>query len=181
MDRKELWNLIIRYFILLILPINGLIIIYGITRPLTVYPVLWVLSLFYSDASLLASDIIDFAGVQAHIIPACLAGAAYYLLLILNLTTPIALKKRIKSIIFMLALFLLVNIGRISLFAHLYVTGYSFFDLTHKITWYLGSTVLVVLIWFLTIKKFKITNIPIYTDFKNIYLDTKKKPNKTKK
>jgi len=110
---------------------------------------------------------------MAAIVPACVAGAAYYFLLILNLTTPMPLSKRLKTILFSLLIFYLINTIRIILFAILFFKGFKFFDLTHTLSWYFGSTILVIAIWFLTIWLFKIQNIPIYTDFKNMLSDIK--------
>ena len=108
-------------------------------------------------------------GIIIDLIPACIAGAAYYLLLILNLTTPMKLNKRLRSMLFLFATFLILNIIRIVIFSVLLANGYSYFDLAHKITWYFTSTALVVLIWFSNVKLFKIKQIPVYTDFKIIY------------
>jgi len=51
----------------------------------------------------------------------------------------------------------------------MYVNGSSFFDFTHKIFWYAGSTIFVIAIWFLEVKIFKIKGIPIYDDLKFLY------------
>ena len=125
-------------------------------------------------ATLLPGNVIFFEGLYASIIPACVAGAAYYLLLILNLTTPMDSKTRINSIFFLLGVFFLLNILRIIFFAFLLVKGYQYFSLTHELTWYFGSTILVILIWFTNISIFKIKKIPIYTDVRNILRDMRK-------
>src|SRR3989344_7597476 len=81
-------ELILRYIILLGLSFPGLILFYKIFTPLTVYPVYFILSLFY-DAVLLTKTTILIEGlVPIEIIGACIAGSAYSLLLILNLSTP---------------------------------------------------------------------------------------------
>lgn len=177
-------NLIIRYLILLVIAIPNLYLIYKVFTPLTIYPVFYILSIFYSHTAL-SGNIISISGISIEIISACIAGAAYYLLLILNLTTPMPLKKRIKSMSFILGTFLILNIFRIILFSVLFLTGYKFFDLAHTGTWYFGSTILLIIIWFVNIKLFKIKNIPIYTDFKYLHSQTlkskKNKFNKNKK
>lgn len=190
----EIRSLFIRYIILLLIALPNLAFFYLILTPLTFYPVYWILSsiytvtlststqtatcLLFSSTKLLSSlssiaclnTTIILKGYFANIIPACIAGSAYYLLLILNLTTPMGLNKRIKSILFMFFSLLALNILRIVSFAILFVKkGYGYFDVAHLTTWYFGSTVLVVLIWFINVLIFKIDKIPIYTDIKNLY------------
>ena len=172
MDKKEVSFLLLRYLILLILGISNLFLFYFIFTPLTVYPTFWVLKYLYG-AVLYSGNVIFFKGYFASIIPACIAGAAYYLLLILNLTTPMEIKKRTKSIIFLLGTFLILNLVRILIFAMLLFKGYQYFDLAHTATWYFGSTALVIVIWFGNVLIFKIKEIPIYSDLKNIYQDIK--------
>jgi hypothetical protein len=64
-------------------------------------------------AQLLIGNVIFIKGYYAEIINACIAGAAYYFLLILNLSTPMEISKRIKSLVFMFLTFLIINILRI--------------------------------------------------------------------
>ena len=171
MENKEAIGLSSRYLILIVLGLFKLKLFYNVFTPLTVYPVYGVLSILYENANLLQANLLFFGGLYAQIIPACIAGAAYYLLLILNLTTPMGVEKRLKSIAFLFFIFLVLNITRILIFSGLLVSGYEYFDLTHKMTWYFGSTVLVVAVWFVNVWLFKIKNIPIYTDMKNIFSD----------
>jgi hypothetical protein len=42
----------------------------------------------------------------------------------------------------------------------------NLFDISHKLSWYIGSIILVVGIWFLEVKKFNIKEIPFYSDLK---------------
>jgi len=174
MELEEAFEIVIRYSILLILAFQSLYLIYLVFTPLTVYPVYFILKAIY-NATLLEGNVIFFKGVYAELITACIAGAAYYFLLILNLTTPMKIKKRIYSILFILASFLAINIIRIAIFAFLLVRGFEYFDITHKIVWYIGSTILVLAIWFVNVYLFRIKEIPIYSDIKNIVKDVKKK------
>jgi exosortase/archaeosortase len=148
---------------LLILPLGNLWLFYAVFTPITIYPVYWVLHWIY-NSQLLIGNVIFIKGYYAEIIGACVAGAAYYFLMILNLSTPMHIVKRIKSLIFMFGTFLILNILRIIIFTRLFSVGYQYFDLTHAVTWYFGSTVLVVLVWFVNVIIFKIDEIPIYTD-----------------
>lgn len=169
MNKKNIFmEMVLRYSILAIIALPGFNLFYMLFTPLTIYPVYWALSLFYS-ASLTGPTI--FVGIQPiSIIGACIAGAAYYFLLILNLSTPgIKFRKRLIIMGFTWGIFLLINTLRIFFLSIMYVEGSAFFDLTHKLFWYLGSTVFVVVIWFLAVKKFKIKKIPFYSDIKNLY------------
>jgi len=179
MNKKEVFFLLSRYVILIILAIPNLFIFYFIFTPLTVYPTFYLLSIIDPTSYIVegTSNVIFFKGYFASIIPACVAGAAYYLLLILNLTTPMTIKKRIWSITYLLGAFLILNLIRIFVFAMLLFKGYQYFDLTHKATWYFGSTVLVIIIWFSNVLIFKIKNIPIYTDLKHIFQEIRAKDN----
>ncbi len=166
---KAFVHLALRYVILLLLGLGNLWLFYEVFTPLTIYSVLFILKIFYSDVALIfATDTISLNGIHAQIIPACVAGSAYYLLLILNLTTPIEAKKRVKSMLFLFGSFLLVNVLRIVIFASLFLNNYAYFDRAHNAFWYAGSTIFVVLLWFANVKIFRIKNIPIYSDAKRI-------------
>ena len=165
-------TLIFRYIALLIFGFPNLFLFYYIFTPLTVYPVFFILN-FFNEAILLSKTEIYFNSILLEIIPACVSGAAYYFLLILNLTTPMKQKQRINSLLFLFLAFLIINILRIVSFSLLYVNGFSFFDLTHKITWYFGSTILLIIVWFANVKLFKISSIPVKTDFQYLYKNIK--------
>jgi len=167
MNTKELINFSLRYIILLGLALSSLGFIYAIFTPLTVYPVFFILKLLYG-AVLLENNLILFKGQLAQIIPSCVAGAAYFLLLALNLVTPMTPSKRVKSILILFLIFLGLNILRILIFAALLVAGFQYFDIAHQATWYLGSSLLVILIWFAHVKILNIKAVPVYSDIKRI-------------
>jgi len=174
----NLYTLCTRYAILvavaitnLVLGVNGLF--YTLFTPLTIYPSFYILNAAYG-ALFIAPNTIFFKGYFANIIPACVAGSAYFFLLVLNLTTPMTGKTRVKSLVFLLLSFLILNILRITIFSALVFQGYKYFEFAHLSTWYFGSTLMVVLLWFANVKLFKITSIPAYTDLKNLFALTKK-------
>jgi len=165
---KNILDLLIRYVLLIILGLPFLGVFYLLFTPLTIYPVYFLLNLFYSVS--LFGNILVVKGVAIEIISACIAGSAYYLFFILNLSvSKIKISKRIKMLLIAFAFFLLVNILRIFFLSILYLSGSSWFDFTHELFWYLISIVFVVLIWFWEIRKFKIKEIPFYSDLKFIY------------
>ena len=169
---KKILSIFLRYLILLIIAFN-LNLIYKILTPLTINSVSFLLKLVYpvivSGIRILINQttIID-------IVPACIAGSAYLLLLILNLSISLKTKQRIYSIILSLALLLAFNTLRIFIFSILLVNDFKFFELTHKIFWYGISVILVIGIWFLIVKLFKIKQIPIVSDVKYILKNTSK-------
>ena len=106
---------------------------------------------------------------------ACIAGSAFYLLFILNFSTPkIKLKKRFLILLMDYALFLMLNIMRIFMLSLLLIKNSAFFYLTHLIFWYVISIVLVVAIWMFTIRMFKIKEIPFRSDFKELWNKARK-------
>ncbi len=173
MNYKEMSLLISRYIVLMLLAINSLYLFYAVFTPLTLYASYFVLKNIYANAILnTGMSSISVGGDSIALIQACVAGAAYYLLLILNLTTPMGLKTRIKSIFFLGLSFLFLNIVRVVIFSVLFLNGAGYyFDLAHKLVWYAGSTVLVVLLWFANVKLFNLQSIPVYTDWKGIIED----------
>jgi exosortase/archaeosortase family protein len=171
---SQILNVIIRYLILLVIGIIGTTFFYFIFSFLTIQPVYFLLSLFFNPS--LVSNIIIINNLPIEIIGACIAGSAYYLLLILNLSIPnIKSAKRILMFLFSFSILLILNILRIFLLSVMYVSQVSFFDITHKLFWYVGSIVFVVGIWFLTVSLFKIKEIPFYSDIKFLLKKSKKK------
>ena len=164
-DRK--YKIVLRYLILLVITIFSLPFIYKIFTPLTINTSAFILDFFY-DITINNSIIILDNQTFIQIIPACVAGSAYLLLLIINLTIPMSLDKRLKSILLSCLLLFIANIIRISLLSSLYHTNAPYVDFTHKLFWYGLSTVLVVLIWFIIVKIFSIKEIPVYTDIKHL-------------
>ena len=163
------YNLGLRYILLLLLGLfmYNLSGFYNLFLQLTAFPASLLINIF--QPAKFIGDIIYVDGLAIEIIPACVAVSAYFLLLILNLTTEMNIKTRIYSIIFSFLSLLIVNILRIWLMALLLLNNVYYFELFHMFTWYVLSIVIVVAIWFITVYIFKIKNIPIYSDFKNMF------------
>ncbi|MBS3091943.1 pacearchaeosortase [Candidatus Pacearchaeota archaeon] len=161
-------NLFIRYILLVLFGIGNLFIIYFIFTPLTVYPVYWILDLFYKIIFNPFSKTIFIGNYQIELINACIAGAAYYLLLILNLSTKMNAKQRVYSLSYSIIILLILNILRIVILSMLLLNDSLLFDFTHKLLWYALSIIFVIAIWFSSVYLFKIKNTPIYSDFKDI-------------
>lgn len=166
--------MIIRYLLLLVFSIIGLEVFYFIFEPLTKYPVYWLLSIFYS-ASLTNSTIFLSESYPLVFVGACIAGSAYLLFLILNLSTPnIRFFKRLKLLGIAFGSFLVLNILRIFILGFLVVNNAPSYDFIHSFFWYFLSTGFVIGIWFFEVKKFKIKKIPFYSDIKYLLNKTRK-------
>ncbi|MCA9488073.1 MAG: pacearchaeosortase [Nanoarchaeota archaeon] len=167
-EKLSIISLISRYLVLMILGLFGLKLFYIIFLPITINPVYWVLGIFYEVGK--SANLILANSYPIEIIDACVAGAAYFFLLMLNLATPgIETLKRIKIILFSFAAFLIINILRIIILSVMYVEGSGAVELTHKLFWYLGSTIFLVVIWFVMVRVYEIERIPFYDDLKNLY------------
>jgi exosortase/archaeosortase family protein len=159
-------GLISRYSLLILAALFNLWIFYAIFTPLTIYPVYFLTSLFFNTA-LLGNILLVNSLIPIILIKACIAGSAYYLLFIFNMSIPnIKLKRRIGMIAFSFLSLLILNIIRIVALIIVYMQKNSAFDVTHEIIWYVFGTLFVVGIWFAEVKIFKIKEIPVYSDIK---------------
>jgi exosortase/archaeosortase family protein len=177
-----LTGLLLRYSILILFGILSVKVFYLIFTQLTIYSVYFVLKQFFNVT--LLGNFLWINSSPIEIIGPCVAGSAYLLMLILNLSIPnIKIIKRIGMLFFTFALLLLVNVLRIVLLSFLFLSGNSYFDMAHLLFWYIGSILFVVGIWFLSIKIFKIKEIPFYSDIISLLYHSKehKKPKRRKK
>lgn len=163
---KDIWKIFIRYLIILLLAFPDLLIFYWIFTPLTIYPVYFIEKLLFSAQLINYGILIDDNLIS--IAEACVSGAAYYLLFMLNMSVSMDIKKRLMSIAYSFSVFLILNIIRILVLSYLLINDFVLFDSLHLISWHILSTVMVFVIWFSCIKIFKIRNIPVYTDIKSI-------------
>ncbi|MFZ5954974.1 MAG: pacearchaeosortase [Nanoarchaeota archaeon] len=170
-------KLFFRYFIIFLFGIGNLYLFYLILRPLTEKIIMLILSSF--SAASIKNGVILFKSQRIELINACLAGSAFYLLFILNLSTPdISLKDRINIMLFSFGSLFLINILRLIILIFLDYSVY--FNVSHLISWYFLSTIFVFLIWISSVKFFKIEEIPIYSDIKFI-LELIKQSKKSKR
>jgi exosortase/archaeosortase family protein len=172
---KELIRIFLRYLIILVVGLNFRWF-YIILKPLNLHTLHTILSMF-GEAEIIGGYLL-LRSVIIELIPACLAGSAFYLLFILILSTKdIKPTKRLIAVILsFLALFLL-NIIRILVL--IMVVGFSSFETIHWILWHIVSTFLVVGIWVVLIKANKLKTIPIYSDLR-FMLGLIKTPKKAK-
>ena len=150
----EIRQLITRY-LLILLAIFSFNLIYLILLPITIYPVYFILNLFYQVN--LQGTSFFISGKEIEIIRACVGASAVLLLIILNLATPkINIKKRTKLFSFGIISFLIFNWLRIIVLSTLFISGALIFEQIHFFTWYFINTLAVFAIWIISIKFFKI-------------------------
>ncbi|MCH8329604.1 MAG: pacearchaeosortase [Nanoarchaeota archaeon] len=85
-DTKQFIDIFLRYSILILVAFPGLWIFYFIFAPLTIYPIYFILGLFF-EVTLYQNIILVSKQFSIEFIDACIAGTAYYLLFILNIST----------------------------------------------------------------------------------------------
>ncbi len=165
-----------RYFFLLLLGIGNLYIFYKILTPLTIQSVGMILSLF--TKTIISGNMILMKGVVIEIVPACVAGAAFYLLFLLIFSTAeVKPRKRFFALVTSVSILFFLNVIRI-VFLSLIVDK-TYFFVIHWLLWYIASTVFVVAVWFFIVRLYKIKSIPIYSDVK--YLTSLRKSRKKSK
>lgn len=173
-SKINIFGIISRYSILIIVALFNLWIFYTIFTPLTIYPSYFLIKLFF-NTTISGNVLILNNSIFIDLIKACIAGSAYYLLFILNMSIPnVKLKKRISMIVFSFLTLLILNILRIVFLIIVYMQKNSAFDLTHEIVWYVFGTLFVVGIWFAEVKIYNIKEIPIYSDIKYLINKIKK-------
>ena len=175
-EAKLLLGMFARYFSLLLIGTGNLYIVYAILTPLTIYATTTALSIFTTTT--LIDNFISIPGVTIEIVRACVAGAAFYLLLILTLSTPgVKPITRTKTILTAIAILFALNISRILILIPLIKSIY--FQTIHWVIWHLVSILFVVGTWFAVVKIYKIKSIPIYSDIKYL-MNLIKKPKRNK-
>lgn len=162
---NKIYSLILRYLLILVFGFGNLFIFYKVFYPLTFFPVSFTLGLIGDTNAFFNLNLIMFNTIAVNIVNACVAGAAYYLLFILIMSTAnISSLKRIKIIFLSMLIFLVFNVIRIILMT--LISGTLYFEPIHMFFWYFISVVLVVLTWFLMVKIFKIEDVPVLSDVK---------------
>ena len=176
-ETKKICFMFSRYVFIFLLGIGNLFLIYKIVTPITIFLVGKTVTLFGSIYSL--GNLFYFSDFNVMLIPACVAGSAFFLLVFLVFSTAnISPKKRILALLTSTAILLLLNYIRIILMISIANTLY--FETVHWIFWNLTSVLFVVVIWFFVAKIYKINEVPIYSDIKYLISLRNKKPSKHK-
>lgn len=105
-------------------------------------------------------------GKLIEFIPACIAAGAYLLLaLLIVLTRGMTLKKGLYLFFFGSLLILVANVIRIEiLVALLLKEGVNYFETLHLLIWKVVSSVYVAAVWIFLCWKFKVREIPVWSD-----------------
>jgi len=153
-----------RYLLILLFSLfySGL---YVILAPLTIYFSYFLISLLYPAG--LSGNVISFNGKEIELIDACISGLAYLLLLVLNLSVEMRLKRRFRALAFSLGMFFAFNCLRIVLLS--LALASSFFSYLHAFFWYFGSIIAVLAIWIMEIRIFRIKDIPFISDMMRLW------------
>lgn len=161
------YRLALRLSIALLATAFGIKLIYPIISPITFYFSYYSVS--FLSPKLINSTSFAIENITLIFIPACAAASAYILLIILIATVDIKLKKMLNVLIAGSLLILIANIIRIDiLIIALVKYSSNLFNTLHLFFWKILSTIYVVLLWIFLTKKFKIKDIPVYTDFKKV-------------
>tara|TARA_Y100000310_G_scaffold130047_1_gene129215 strand:+ start:235 stop:762 length:528 start_codon:yes stop_codon:yes gene_type:complete len=162
-------SLILRVFLALILRVEW---IYFIVSPLT-------LLLSYSFVSLFGYDVvINFSSSRMvvedrilNFVEACSAGVAYYLLaLLILLTKGIKWGLRLKMFLIGSLMIFFVNLVRVLILIIVLVEyGVYYFEAIHLFFWDVVASVLVVGIWVFLTEKYKIKEVPILSDLRELW------------
>jgi exosortase/archaeosortase family protein len=165
MDKQssKILDLFARYFVILLVGIGNLYLFYKVLTPITVRAVAAILDLFSNP--LVIDNMIFLKRVIIEIVPACVAGSAFYLLFLLVVSTAeMNFKKRFLVLVTSFSILFFLNTLRLVLLVPLVTTPY--FDTIHWIFWHLISTVFVVAVWVSMVFIYKIKAIPVYSDIK---------------
>ncbi len=160
-------SILIRYSLAL-LAILGFGAFSFVLLPLTLYTSFFLLKIF-TEVSL-AGNTITVSSVPFTFIPACAATIAYLLLLTLILfTRGISLQKGMKMFFLGAIMIFCLNILRITLLILIYINyGKNYFDAIHIVFWHFVSSIFVAGVWIFLIEYYKIQNIPIVSDIKEM-------------
>jgi exosortase/archaeosortase family protein len=178
MDKQasKILDVFARYFLILLVGVGNLYIFYKFLTPLTIRAVAAILDIFSNP--FVMDNMIFLKKVIIEIVPACVAGSAFYLLFMLVVSTPdMDIKKRVLVLVTSFSLLFFLNTLRLVLLVPLTTTPY--FETIHWIFWHLISTVFVVAIWVSVVYIYKIKGVPVYSDIK--FIASLLKPHKEEK
>jgi len=164
--KRILWSIFARYAMGLVFGLFCLGALYTTLTWLTLH-VLRILFIFVGETPIVYETMLRLSTLVVELIPACVAGAAYYLLLILTLATAqITLSTRLRIIATSFTALFLLNTLRILILIPL--TGTEYFYEIHWLFWNLVSTIFVVGIWIWVTRRYRVRTIPVVSDFRSI-------------
>jgi len=163
-----------RYLFILLFGIGGLFLVYKIVTPVTIFLLEKSMFLFGSYS---AGSVLYFTNFNVLLVPACFAGSAFFLLILLVFSTAnISPKKRIFALLTSTVILLVLNYLRIIFM--ILIANQVYFETVHWVFWNIMSVFFVVVIWFFTARMYNIKEIPVYSDLKYLAGLSKKKNHK---
>lgn len=159
------WTGLVIRVLLCFIPIK---LFYLILTPLTIYGS-YVLLLHYNPYVYETSIIIGYQAFE--FVKACIAGAAYLLLLILILLTKdIKFYGRIKMFLLGSLMIYILNIIRIVVLIIISVSyDIELFGAVHMLFWKFLSGFYIAIVWISLVYLFKIKSVPVYSDLRYLY------------
>tara|TARA_Y100000310_G_scaffold334123_1_gene413110 strand:- start:1908 stop:2453 length:546 start_codon:yes stop_codon:yes gene_type:complete len=166
----------LRYYKILVFRLIFAILIAGnmgflalIITPLSMWISYVPLFLFFGAG--IKGNILNVGSTRIEYIDVCAAVGAYILLaLLLSLTKDLKFEKGLRVFFVGSLLILIANVIRIDMMILLLkYYGSDLFDTLHLFVWKFVSTFYVVIVWVFLVNKFKIKEIPIYSDIKFLY------------
>jgi len=141
---------------------------YVIFSPLTLGSTYLLLQTVYEVS--LSGTTITIDSASFIFIPACSAAIAYLLLAeLLLVTRDITLQQGLRMFFIGAAAIFFMNIARIVILVFVYLNfGKNYFDLVHIVFWHVVSTIFVAAVWIALVEWYKIKQIPVYSDIKEI-------------
>ena len=170
---KYVHSLVLRY-LLILTPIK---LFSFILTPITFYLSILILTYFNP---VVINNVISINNIDFEFVEACIATLAYYLLLILTMTTK-DISWKIRGKLFLYGSFLILGMNLIRILILVFVAvnyGMDWFQLVHLTFWKIVSGIYVALVWIFLVNKYKIKSIPIIDDLKYLYNLIQRNPGK---
>ncbi|MBS3108771.1 pacearchaeosortase [Candidatus Woesearchaeota archaeon] len=140
-------------------------------------PTLYVSSIFLSSYKpIITNDAIIINNIVLKFISACIATLAYVLLLLLILLTKdLGFKNGVKLFLTGSIIIFIANIIRVDFLIYAYFEyGSNLFSKLHLFIWQFLSGIFVAFVWVFLSYIYKIRNIPVYDDIKELYNRSRK-------
>lgn len=169
MDKKELRDLLLRYLVILCVGF-ALPLFSRILTPLTVYPVMAVLSLWGEVVKIGSQTVLyGSSALAVEIIDACVATSAYYLLfLLLFATKGGSWKRRLQAFGVAGVMFWAINVLRIAGLVLIAEKNLSWFFTAHYILWWGVSILVIVGLWIYVTGIYRLYGIPFVQDVRDL-------------
>jgi exosortase/archaeosortase family protein len=178
---KHEYSLIVRTFIAVVVSVFYNYF-YFIFTPVTVYGSGFLLSLLGYNV-IINGNRLSIGDSSFVFIEACIALAAYYLLFLLVIfTKDLGLKKSLRIFGLGSLLILVMNVIRVDILIILFIEASErWFETIHMVFWKFLAGIYVALVWIALTRYYKVKEIPIFSDLKELYKKSLFKKRKRKR